>query len=290
MTDPVTQAAGSGVNRRVVAVAVSLLLGIPALAQQFPAYRAARFPGSQNPNVSGLWQAVNSANFDIEAHEAGPSPFPALTGAIGAQAAGLGIVEGGKLPYKPEALEQRKQNFAKRMNRPVDRESNDSTGDPEAKCYLPGVPRATYIGLPFQIVQAPKQILIAYEFAAATRIVYMDRKPKVPSDSWMGWSIGRFEGDTLVIDVTNQNDRTWLDRAGNFHSDALHVVERYTPLTPYHLNYEATLEDPKVFTRPWTMRMPLYRRIEQNAQLLEFKCVEFTEEYIYGHLLEKTGK
>jgi hypothetical protein len=118
----------------------------------------------------------------------------------------------------------------------------------------------------------------------------MDRKPKAPSDSWMGWSIGHWEGDTLVIDVTDQNDKTWLDRAGNFHSDALHVVERYTPLTPYHLTYEATLEDPKVFTRPWKISMPLYRHMEQNPQALEFKCVEFSEEFMYGHLVDKPGK
>jgi hypothetical protein len=104
----------------------------------------------------------------------------------------------------------------------------------------------------------------------------------------MGWSIGRWEGDTLVVEVTNQLDRTWFDRAGNFHSDALRVVERYTPMTPYHLMYEATIEDTKVFTRPWKISMPLYRRMDKNAQLLEFKCVEFAEEFVYGRLLEES--
>jgi len=196
-------------------------------------------------------------------------------------------VEGGKIPYQPWAEAKRKENFEKRFTRPVTREVNDTTGDPEAKCYLPGVPRATYIGLPFQIIETAKQILLSYEFASATRIVYMDRKPKSPNESWMGWSIGHWEGDTLVIDVTDQNDKTWFDRSGNFHSEALHVVERYTAITPYHLNYEATIEDPKVFTRPWKISMPLYRHVDQNPQVLEFKCVEFSEEFMYGHLLDK---
>jgi len=277
-----------GVIGGALALAFFAIFGLHA--QPLPPYRAPRFPGSENPDLNGIWQAMNSANFDLEGHAAGPSPFPALLGAIGAEPAGLSVVEGGKIPYLPAALARRQENFAKRLNRPIDHESNDTTGDPEAKCYLPGVPRATYIGLPFRIIQSPKQILIAYEFGSATRIVYMDRKPKAPADSWMGWSIGHFEGDTLVIDVSSQNDKTWLDRAGNYHSDALHVVERYTPITPYHLNYEATIEDPKVFSRPWTIRMPLYRRMEQNAQLLEFKCVEFSEQFIYGNLLEKSSQ
>ena len=257
-----------------------------ASAQQAPAYQAPRFPGSQNPDLNGIWQALNSANFDLEAHVAGPSPSPAILGALAARPAGQSVVDGGKIPYQPWAEEKRKENFKNRLARPTDRITNETTGDPEAKCYLPGVPRATYMPYPFRIVQAPRQVLLAYEFASATRIVYMDRKPRIPNDAWMGWSIGRFEGETLAIDVTEQNDRTWFDRAGNFHSAALHVVERYTPSSPYHLMYEATIEDPKVFTKPWTIRMPLYRRIEANAQLLEFKCVEFSEEFIYGHLIE----
>jgi hypothetical protein len=271
-------------------LASPLLLVLHAQEQSLPAYRAPRFPGTQNPDLNGVWQAVNSANWDLEPHAAGPSPFPALLGAIGAEPAGLGVVEGGKIPYQDWAAAKKKENFEKRLTRPVTRELNDTTGDPEAKCYLPGVPRATYIGLPFQIIETAKQVLLSYEFASATRIVYMDRKPKPPADSWMGWSVGSWDGDTLVIDVSAQNDKTWFDRAGNFHSDALHVIERYAPLTPYHLMYEATIEDPKVFTRPWKIRMPLYRRMEANIQPLEFKCVEFAEEFIYGHLVEKPGK
>jgi hypothetical protein len=265
----------------VVAV---LLLSVKPAAGQAPAYRAPRLIGTQNPDLNGIWQAQNTANWDLQPHAAAPSLFPALLGAIGAMPAGQGVVEGGEIPYQPSALTKKKENFEKRLFRAPDRETNEATGDSEAKCYMPGVPRATYMGFPFQIVQTPKQILITYEFANATRIVHMDRKPEAPNASWMGWSIGRWEGDTLVVDVTDQLDRTWFDRAGNFHSEDLKVVERYTPITPYHIMYEATIEDPKVFTRPWKISMPLYRRMEQNVQLLEFKCVEFAEEFIYGHL------
>jgi hypothetical protein len=270
-------------------VTLLLLLAMPAVAQQ-PAYRAPRLPGTQIPDLNGIWQAMNSANWDLEPHAAGPSPFPALLGAIGAQPAGQGVVEGGPIPYQPWAAAKKKETLEKRLVRPTTHELNETTGDPEAKCYLPGIPRATYLGLPFQIIETDKQVLMSYEFASATRMVFMDRKPEPPANSWMGWSIGSWDGDTLVIDVTAQNDKTWFDRAGNFHSDALHVVERYTLISPYHLMYEATIEDPKVFTHPWKIRMPLYRRIESNAQTLEFKCVEFSEEFIYGHLVDKSVK
>jgi len=262
----------------------------PEAFGQTPAYRAPRLPGTQNPDLNGIWQAVNAAEWNIEPHAAGPSPYPALLGAFSAEPAGLGIVEGGKIPYTEASLAQRKLNFEKRLARPTDRASNEATGDPATKCYLPGIPRATYMPFPFRMVQTAKQVLFAYEFASATRIVFLDRMPKAPSDYWMGWSVAHWEGDTLVIDVTDQSDRTWFDRAGNFHSGEMHVVERYTPMSPYHLMYTATITDPKTFTRPWTISMPLYRRMEPNAQLLEFKCVEFTEEFIYGHLVEKTAR
>jgi hypothetical protein len=152
---------------------------------------------------------------------------------------------------------------------------------------MPGVPRATYMPYPFQIVQTSSHILIAYEFASASRTIYMNSKDESPADTWMGWSRGRWEGDTLVVDVNAFNGQTWFDRAGNFHSEALHVVERYTPVSRDVLQYDVTIEDPKVFTRPWKMSMPLYRRVEKNAQLLEYKCVEFVEELMYGHLKKK---
>src|SRR5437016_13610290 len=155
---------------------------------------------------------------------------------------------------------------------------------------MPGVPRATYMPYPFQIVQTPENILIAYEFASASRIIRMNSQAKSPTDSWMGWSLGRWDGETLVVDVTDFNDQTWFDRAGNFHSDALHVVERYTRIKPDALDYEVTIEDTKVFSRPWKMRMPLYRRLEKNAQLLEYECVEFAEELMYGPLRKQSSK
>ncbi len=176
------------------------------------------------------------------------------------------------------------------MDQLVAREAMDEPLDPEAKCYLPGVPRATYMPFPFQIIQGNNRIIIAYEFANASRIIYLDKKDPAVTDSFMGWSLGHWEGDTLVVDVTGLNDKTWFDRAGNFHSDELQVVERYTPRGPDVLWYEATIEDPKVFTRPWKMSFPIYRRLDKNAQLLEFKCVPFSEELLYGHLRKETNK
>jgi hypothetical protein len=242
----------------------------PAGAPQAPAYRAPRTKDGK-PNLNGIWQAVNEANWDIEAHSAAAGPFYQL-GAAYSVAPGMGIVEGGALPYKPEALQKKKDNFANRMSR-----------DPEIKCYLPGVPRAMYMPYPFQIIQSTDHIMMAFEFAGALRTVYM-KKTEAPADSWMGWSNGRWEGETLVVDTTDFNDLSWFDRSGNFHSEKLHVVERITAVGPDHLNYEATIEDPNVFTRPFKISMPLYRRMEKNAQILEFKCVEFAEDVIYGHL------
>lgn len=260
-----------------------------AVAQDEP-FVPARLPGTELPDINGVWQALNTANWDIRPHAAGPSAIPDRLGALHAVPAGPGVIEGGEIPYQPWAAEKQRENFAGRLTRPLDRATNETTGDPEAKCYMPGVPRATYMPFPFQIVQTPEQILIAYEYANATRIVHMSREPVAPALSWMGWSIGRFEGDTLVIEVTDQVDQTWFDRAGNFHSEALVVTERYTPIGPDHLHYEATIEDPEVFTRPWTISMPLYRRIDENAQLMEFKCVEFAEQFMYEHLLEDAGE
>jgi hypothetical protein len=240
-------------------------------------YKAPRTADGK-PDLNGIWQALNTANWDIQEHAAQSGPVVAL-GAAGAVPAGLGVVEGNELPYLPAAAAKKKENFENRL-----------TADPEIKCYLPGVPRANYMPFPFQIVQMPKNILIAYEYAGATRTVYMDNVPANPVDSWMGHSVGHWEGDTLVVDVTRLNDQTWFDRAGDFHSDALHVVERYTPATADALTYEATIDDPKVFSRPWKMSMPLYRRLEKNAQLMEFKCVEFVEELLYGKYRKQPGK
>ena len=224
------------------------------------------------PRLDGIWQALAAANWDIRPHAAGHSPAPDI-GAIGASAPDPGVVEGGEIPYQAWAAEQRERNYANRLSL-----------DPEVKCYLPGVPRATYMPHPFQIFQTTDYVMIAYQYAGAVRSIPMNDPGPSPADSWMGWSSGHWQGDTLVVDVTSQNDQTWFDRAGNFHSNALHVVERFTPISRNHLQYEATIEDPNVFTRPWTISLPLYRRIETNAQLMEFKCVEFAEELMYGDL------
>jgi hypothetical protein len=224
------------------------------------------------PKFDGIWQALVAANWDVRPHAASHSPVPEL-GALGAAAPGIGIVEGGEIPYQPWAARKQQENFANRLEL-----------DPEANCYLPGVPRATYMPQPLQIIQTADRVMVAYQYAGAVRTIHLTDPGPAPADSWMGWSVGRWEGDTLVVDVTSQNDQTWFDRAGNHHSDALHVVERYTLEGPDHMLYEATIEDPNVFTRPWTIRLPLYRRLEENVQLLEFKCVEFAEEKIYGHL------
>jgi len=261
-----------GLMRFIRYVFLYFIAVIPAVAQT-QAYRAPRLSG--HPDLNGIWQAMNTANWDLLDHPAQPGPF-SQTGAIGAVPAGQSVVEGGEIPYKPEALKKRQENFAKRM-----------TEDPEAKCYMPGIPRATYMLYPFQIVQSQRDVLFVYEYATANRLVNMGPAQKAGSDTWMGTSNGRWEGETLVVDVTGLNGLAWFDRAGNWASDRLHVVERYTRTSPDHLQYEATIEDPAVFTRPWKISMTLYRKVEKNAQLLEFKCVPFAEELLYGQFKKK---
>ena len=263
----------------MIAILVSASLGAHAAD-----YQAPRGPGGKHPDLNGIWQALNTANYDIEMHTASHSmqlregphgPLPAVKtlylGAVGAVPPGLGVVKEGKIPYLPEALAKRQENKANWIDR-----------DPEIKCFLPGIPRATYMPQPFQIFQSSDSVFFAYQYAGAVREVYMEDPGEAPVDSWMGWSAGRWEGDTLVVEVTGQYDSTWFDRAANHHSDQMKVTERYTPMSPYHLQYEATIEDPQTFTQPWTISMPLYRRMEDNAQLMEFRCVEFVEELMYG--------
>jgi hypothetical protein len=230
-----------------------------------------------NPDLNGIWQAIGTAHWNLEDHPASAGP-PEL-GAIGATPPGKGVVVGGEIPYQDWSLTQRDQNFARRY---VD--------DPETKCYLPGVPRATYLPYPFQILQGTGKIMIVYGIAEANRTIHMDKvNPEpAPIDSWMGRSHGRWEGDTLVVDAAGFNGQAWFDRAGNFASDTLRVEERYTLMGPDAMLYEATLEDPNVFTAPWQISMPLYRRLEPDAEVLEFKCVEFSEELLYGHLRKRT--
>lgn len=217
-------------------------------------------------DLQGIWQAVNSAAWDIQDHS---STFDTP--------AGFAVVEGNEIPYQPWAAAKQKENFERR-----------DTLDPLAKCYLPGVPRITYMPFPFQIVQTPNHVAILYEYTHATRTIYTDGSPHAAGtlEFWMGDSRGRWEGDTLVVDVRHFNDKTWFDKAGNFHSDALHIVERYTRTGPDHLTYHVTVEDPKVFTKPWTMTMPLYRRMEERLQLLDYECVDHVQELQTGQKVE----
>jgi hypothetical protein len=260
-----------------VGVALAAVLLIASNVPGQTGYKAPRTADGK-PNLNGIWQAMTTAHWDVEAHPAAPG----LMWELGAQFAiqgGLGIVEGGSIPYKPEALAKKKENFANRMKL-----------DPEVKCYLPGVPRAMYMPYPFQIIQNPKWIMIIHEYAGAVRTIYMDNHTEAPADSWMGWSNGKWEGETLVVDTKGYLDTTWFDRAGNHHSDALHTIERISARSAETLNYEITIEDPNVFTRTWKMSFPLYKHVEPNAQLTEYRCVEFSEEMLYGHLKKKASE
>jgi len=243
------------------------------------------------PDFGGVWQTVNEAQWDLQAHAARPAvvtqrgvydydyarvpaaPVLAL-GAAGGVPGSLGVVQGdGQIPYTPEALAVKQQNGENWIDR-----------DPELKCYLPGIPRAMYMPYPFTIVQGTDKIHMTFAFSNAARVVHMNAVEGPPDDTYMGHSVGRWEGDTLVVDVRNFNGKNWFDRAGNHHSDALHLVERFTPLGPDAIRYDVTIEDPKVFTRPWTISMPLYRRLEPNATVLDYNCIDFAEEFMYGNL------
>ena len=243
------------------------------------------------PDFSGIWQALNEAHWDLEAHEARPgavmqqgvypydyarvpaAPVLAL-GAAAAVPGSVGVVEDdGKIPYKPEAAKIKMENGEHWIDR-----------DPELKCYLPGIPRAMYMPYPFQIVQSANKIQMAFAFSTAARTIHLDEVEGPPDLTYMGHSVGRWDGDTLVVDVTEFNGKNWFDRAGNYHSEALHLTERFTPISKDAIQYDVTIEDPNVFTRPWKISMPLYRRLEPNAQLLEYRCMEFAEEFMYGGL------
>lgn len=256
-----TQAGRRCVSAPAVALAATLVLagGAGAAEAQAPGYDGPRSADGR-PDLNGIWQALTSAAWDIEAH-----------GAQAGVPAGQGIVEGGPIPYHPEMLARREENRAHRDER-----------DPLQRCYMPGVPRIMYMPFPFEITQTPDVVLMTFEYGRAVRQIHTDgsrRKEGFPP-FWMGDSRGRWEGDVLVVDVAQFTDRTWFDRAGNFHGDALRLVERYTPISGNHIRYEATIEDPEVFTRPWTMRFPLYRRLENNVQVLEYECLEFAEPFL----------
>ena len=254
---------------RRAAVGVALLAAAVAAttvrAQRNPA--AARPTGyagprtaDRKPDLNGFWQVLGTAHWNLEAHSASEG-IPA----------GFSVVEGGALPYQPWALTKRNENFKNRL-----------TEDPLRKCYLPGVPRAMYLPFPFEITQTANHILIAYEFAHATRTIFLDGTKHLEDlDFWMGDARGRWDGDTLVVDTVSLGDRTWFDEAGNFHSDALKLTERFTPIDPSHVDYEATVDDSKVFTRPWKMHLTMYRRVEKNLELLDYECAEHVYEKLF---------
>jgi hypothetical protein len=236
--------------------------------------------------MNGIWQTMGSANYNIEPHNAsaamalrpGPIvPVPAkevvALGAIGSVPSGAGIVVGGTIPYTAEALAKRQENREQWLAR-----------DPEVRCYLPGIPRANYMPYPFQVFQSDRAVFMTYEYAGAVRNIYLKDPGPPQVDSWMGQSVGRWEGDTFVIEVNGFNDQSWFDRAGNHHSEGMKVTERYTMTDADHMRYEATIDDPRTFTRPWQLRTTLYRNVEPDARLGQFKCVEFVEELLYGHL------
>ena len=245
------------VKYRILAVVVLLLTASPGFAQapaNMPQYTPPK-TADGHPDIQGIWQVLNTAAWDLQDH-----------GAKLGVPAGKGVVTGNELPYKPEALAKKKENEAKH-----------ATLDPESKCYLSGVPRITFMPFPFQIVQQADKVNVLYEYNHTIRQIYMNGNPHPAGhiDWWMGDSRGRWDGNTLVVDSVDFSEDTWFDRAGNYHSDALHIVERYTPISPYHLRYDVTIEDPKVFTRPWNMSTILYRRIEPNVELLEYECYAY---------------
>ena len=259
----------------VMVVGTLVLTMMPvAVAGQTPMPRTP----DDTPDLNGIWQAMGTAHWDLEDHSARAGAVVPL-GAVGAVPAGKSVVQGGEIPYQPWAAAKKQENAAEWL-----------TLDPEVKCYLPGVPRIMYLPFPLQIVQSSGLMLVASEYVGATRSIYMTHVEPPPIDTFMGHSVGRWEGDTLVIESDTFNDLTWFDRAGNFHSEALRVIERITPISRDALRYEATIEDPNVFTRPWTISLPLYRRLEPEAEILEFNCVEFVEETLWGHLKKPTSE
>ena len=282
---------GSTILIVIVSVAVGAVLGVTLTRGGSSAPKGGRTADGK-PNFSGIWQANNEAYWDLQAHEARagavtqPGVYPnyefvrvaaAPVVALGAAAGvpgSIGVVEGdGQIPYKPEAAAIKKANSENWIDR-----------DPELKCYLPGIPRAMYMPYPLQIVQSTNKIQMAFTFSNAARTIHLDKVEGPPDDTYMGHSVGHWEGDTLVVDVTGFNGKNWFDRAGNFHGANLHLTERFTLMTPDAIRYEVTIEDPDTFTRPWRISMPLYRRLEANAQLMEYPCIEFAEEFLYGHV------
>jgi hypothetical protein len=229
---------------------------IPAEARQTGVSPPLPRTADGKPNLQGIWQVRNSAAYDLEDHAARHG-----------MPAGRSVVEGGDIPYQPWAAAKKLENFA-----------NRAQADPLARCFLPGVPRIMYMDFPFHIFQTRDHVAITFEWSSVFRLIYTNGQVgRSGVEFWMGDSRGRWEGDSLVVDVTSHNDQTWFDMAGNFHSEALRLVERYTLLDADTIRYEVTVEDPKVFTRPWKISMPLYRHKAMD-RILEYQCQAEAEE------------
>ena len=234
----------------VLLLATGLLMQTPAPAPNIP--RTA----DGKPNLQGIWQVRSPAAYDLQDHAARDG-----------MPAGKGVVEGGEIPYVPAAEAKKKENYEKRK-----------TADPLNQCFLPGVPRIMYLEFPYQIFQTKDHVAITFEWSNVFRLIYTNGKPGPKGiDFWMGDSRGHWEGDTLVVDVSNFNDKTWFDMAGNFHSDQLHLTERYTMVDPDTIQYEVTIQDPKVFSKPWKISMPMYRQ-KDMSRILEYQCQAEAEE------------
>jgi hypothetical protein len=264
-------------NRYISTLSAATMLFAASAASAQQLDHAAKIAG--HPNFNGIWQALNTAYWNLEAHSVqpfskDPEEFWQL-GAIAVIPAGKSVLKGGgAIPYLPAALKTRDENRSKWPQ-----------ADPEAKCYMLGVPRVTYQPFPFQIFQGNGDLLMVYPFAATNRVIHMTDHSEAPVDSWMGKSDGSWEGDVLVVTTTAENGKSWLDRAGNFATNQLKVTERFKLLDGNHIWYEATLQDPQTFSRPWTIEMPLYRLIDNNEQLLEHKCVPYADHLLYHDLL-----
>jgi hypothetical protein len=252
---------------RFATALLSLVVSAPLLSQAAPEL-IPRLP-SGKPDFSGIWQTTSAADYDLEPHSARQDAPPSV-----------GIVEGGEIPYLPAALEKKKKNFAAR-----------STNDPRLKCWTLGTPRGIYYPEPFQIFQRDRDLTVVFQFGQSVRTIHTnDTRHPIEADNefYLGDSRGHWDGNTLVVDVTDFGEDTWLDRAGNFHSSKLHVVERWTFLDANTVEYKATLEDPNVFSRPWTLSVILHRHREKNFQLIENYC--FTLDYDKFYPVPASGR
>jgi len=265
-----------GCRTRVVGGCAAVVVALCVIATGVEAQERPETIDGQ-PNLNGIWQAIGETHWNLEPHTAEPLADFWELGAIGAIPGSLGVVDGGEIPYLPAARVQRDANRAAWP-----------ASDPEANCYLPGIPRASYMAHPFQILQGGGDILFAYEYASTNRVVHIEAHRVPPIDTWMGVSNGSWDGDTLVVETTGLNGNTWLDRAGNFAGAGAVITERFTLADSTHMQYQVTIENPDVFSGPWTISLMLYRQIEPDAQLLEFRCVPFSEKLLYQEVLPVT--